>query len=398
MPPQDIITRDNVTLKVNAVIFLRVIDPNKAVVEVSNYVYQTSQFAQTTLRSVLGEQELDELLAHREKINLRLQSILDTHTAPWGVKVANVEVKQVDMPESMLRAMAQTGRSGTRKALQDHPRGRRVLRRAAPGRCREAPRHRTRQRATALPADAHRDRRGEEHDRRLPGSGRFLLRDPENPRRNAGGDQGRLKARANSYAYCATRYRNYPRHGPDAGSVFRAGPGLCRFLCYRLFAWTQGGSRRPRQRAGGTESKSRNRCSSYRRQEQSAANTDFERFQLLQSRRAKDRRRTAPNQRNAGASRRHCAARRCQEPRFRHPHASFQPMPTTSRSRPCTRPEDADALVEALKKKQYPAFIAGNVAGDKFYRVQVGPFTDIKDAELMRGRLTGDGYNPILKR
>jgi regulator of protease activity HflC (stomatin/prohibitin superfamily) len=106
VPPQDIITRDNVTLKVNAVIFLRVIEPRKAVVEVSNYVYQTSQFAQTTLRSVLGEQELDELLAHRDKINLRLQSILDTHTAPWGVKVANVEVKQVDLPESMLRAMA----------------------------------------------------------------------------------------------------------------------------------------------------------------------------------------------------------------------------------------------------------------------------------------------------
>src|ERR671934_1485958 len=106
VPPQDIITRDNVTLKVNAVIFLRVIDPRKAVVEVSNYVYQTSQFTQTTLRSVLGEVELDELLAHREKINLRLQSILDTHTAPWGVKVVNVEVKQVDMPESMLRAMA----------------------------------------------------------------------------------------------------------------------------------------------------------------------------------------------------------------------------------------------------------------------------------------------------
>jgi len=106
VPPQDIITRDNVTLKVNAVIFLRVIDPRKAVVEVSNYVYQTSQFAQTTLRSVLGELELDELLAHRDKINLRLQSILDTHTAPWGVKVVNVEVKQVDMPETMLRAMA----------------------------------------------------------------------------------------------------------------------------------------------------------------------------------------------------------------------------------------------------------------------------------------------------
>lgn len=106
VPSQDIITRDNVTLKVNAVIFLRVIEPRRAVVEVSNYVYQTSQFAQTTLRSVLGEVDLDELLAHRDKINLRLQSILDTHTAPWGVKVVNVEVKQVDLPESMLRAMA----------------------------------------------------------------------------------------------------------------------------------------------------------------------------------------------------------------------------------------------------------------------------------------------------
>jgi len=106
VPPQDIITRDNVTLKVNAVIFLRVIDSNKAVVQVSNYLYQTSQFAQTTLRSVLGEVELDELLSHRDKLNTRIQSILDTHTAPWGVKVVNVEVKQVDLPESMLRAMA----------------------------------------------------------------------------------------------------------------------------------------------------------------------------------------------------------------------------------------------------------------------------------------------------
>lgn len=106
VPSQDIITRDNVTLKVSAVIFLRVIDSRRAVIEVMNYQYQTSQFAQTTLRSVLGEVELDELLAHREKINLRLQSILDTHTNPWGVKVANVEVKQVDLPEGMMRAMA----------------------------------------------------------------------------------------------------------------------------------------------------------------------------------------------------------------------------------------------------------------------------------------------------
>src|SRR5437660_5614802 len=105
VPPQDIITRDNVTLKVNAVIFLRVVEPRNAVVQVSNYVYQTSQFAQTTLRSVLGEVELDELLSQREKLNLRIQDILDKHTEPWGVKVVNVEVKQVDMPESMLRAM-----------------------------------------------------------------------------------------------------------------------------------------------------------------------------------------------------------------------------------------------------------------------------------------------------
>jgi regulator of protease activity HflC (stomatin/prohibitin superfamily) len=106
VPPQDIITRDNVTLKVNAVVFLRVIEPRNAVVEVFDYRYQTSQFAQTTLRSVLGEVELDDLLAHRDQLNARIQSILDQHTEPWGVKVVNVEVKQVDLPESMLRAMA----------------------------------------------------------------------------------------------------------------------------------------------------------------------------------------------------------------------------------------------------------------------------------------------------
>ena len=106
VPPQDIITRDNVTLKVNAVVFLKVVEPRRAIVEVFDYRYQTSQFAQTTLRSVLGEVELDDLLAHRDQLNVRIQSILDQHTEPWGVKVANVEVKQVDLPESMLRAMA----------------------------------------------------------------------------------------------------------------------------------------------------------------------------------------------------------------------------------------------------------------------------------------------------
>src|SRR5271167_4875271 len=106
VPPQDVITRDNVTIKVNAVITLRVLDPAKAVIEVANYVYQTSQFAQTTLRSVLGEVELDGLLSHRDALNQRIQTIIDQRTEPWGVKVVSVEVKQVDLPESMTRAMA----------------------------------------------------------------------------------------------------------------------------------------------------------------------------------------------------------------------------------------------------------------------------------------------------
>jgi regulator of protease activity HflC (stomatin/prohibitin superfamily) len=106
VPPQDLVTRDNVTVKVNAVIYFRVVDPTRAVVEVSNFLYATSQLAQTTLRSVLGEVELDELLSQREKINVRLQAVLDDHTGPWGVKVTMVEVKQVDLPEQMIRAIA----------------------------------------------------------------------------------------------------------------------------------------------------------------------------------------------------------------------------------------------------------------------------------------------------
>lgn len=106
VPPQDVVTRDNVTAKVNAVLFLKVVDPIKAVIAVSNFMYTTSQLAQTTLRSVLGEVELDELLSQREKLNLQLQSTLDTDTEPWGVKVTKVEVKQVDLPEQMIRAIA----------------------------------------------------------------------------------------------------------------------------------------------------------------------------------------------------------------------------------------------------------------------------------------------------
>src|SRR5947208_17164438 len=106
VPAQDVVTRDNVTVKVNAVIYFRIVEPTKAVIEVANYLYATSQLSQTTLRSVLGEVELDELLSQREKLNVRLQSVLDQHTGPWGVKVSMVEVKQVDLPESMIRAIA----------------------------------------------------------------------------------------------------------------------------------------------------------------------------------------------------------------------------------------------------------------------------------------------------
>jgi len=106
VPPQDVITRDNVSVKVNAVVYFRVIEPNRAIVEVESYNYATSQLAQTTLRSVLGQVELDDLLSQRERLNQQLQQILDQHTDPWGIKVSAVEVKHVDLPADMQRAMA----------------------------------------------------------------------------------------------------------------------------------------------------------------------------------------------------------------------------------------------------------------------------------------------------
>ena len=106
VPPQDVITRDNVSVKVNAVVFFRVIDAPKAVVEVANYLYATSQIAQTTLRSICGQADLDEILSEREKLNQNLQKIIDTQTEPWGVKVGVVEIKQVDLPQEMQRAIA----------------------------------------------------------------------------------------------------------------------------------------------------------------------------------------------------------------------------------------------------------------------------------------------------
>ncbi len=106
VPPQDVITKDNVSVKVNAVVYFRVVEPAKAIIEVEDFLYATSQLAQTTLRSVCGQAELDELLAEREKINARLQQIIDEHTDPWGIKVSMVEVKHIDLPQEMQRAMA----------------------------------------------------------------------------------------------------------------------------------------------------------------------------------------------------------------------------------------------------------------------------------------------------
>jgi regulator of protease activity HflC (stomatin/prohibitin superfamily) len=124
VPAQDVITRDNVTVKVNAVVYFCVIDPTKAVIEVMNFLYATSQVSQTTLRSVLGEVDLDSLLGQREKINLRLQSVLDQHTGPWGVKVTLVEVKQVDLAEQMIRVIArQAEAERERRAKVIHAQG-----------------------------------------------------------------------------------------------------------------------------------------------------------------------------------------------------------------------------------------------------------------------------------
>ncbi len=124
VPPQDVISKDNVSVQVNAVIYFRVMDPTAAVIQVENYLFATLQFAQTTLRSVLGQVELDDLLASRDKINLQLQSIIDKHTDPWGVKVTNVEIKHVDLPQEMRRAWAkQSEAERERRAKITHAEG-----------------------------------------------------------------------------------------------------------------------------------------------------------------------------------------------------------------------------------------------------------------------------------
>jgi regulator of protease activity HflC (stomatin/prohibitin superfamily) len=165
VPPQDVITRDNVTIKVNAVVTLYVVDPNAAAVKVVNFIYQTSQFAQTTLRSVLGEVELDEVLSHRDKLNLKIQTIIDQRTEPFGVKVISVEVKQVDLSEQLLRAMA-------RQAEAEREKRSKIIR-AKTGRRSRADGHAAHDAAVALPANPVRHRRGEEHDDRLPATDRI---------------------------------------------------------------------------------------------------------------------------------------------------------------------------------------------------------------------------------
>ena len=174
IPPQDVITRDNVSVKVNAVLYMRVTDPAKAVIEIEDYLYATSQLAQTTLRSVLGEVELDELLSDREKINAVLKKIIDERTDAWGIEVSAVEVKDVDLPDQMKRAMARQAEAERERrakviAAQGELQASETLAQAARNLARRAQRH-----PAAISPDGHRDRRGEQLHHHLPDSDRAL--------------------------------------------------------------------------------------------------------------------------------------------------------------------------------------------------------------------------------
>ncbi len=195
VPSQDVVTRDNVTVKVNAVIYFRVVDPSKAVLEVSNFLYATSQLAQTTLRSVLGEVELDELLSQREKLNMKLQSALDEHTGPWGVKVSMVEVKQVDLPDQMIRAIArQAEAERARRAKIIHAEG--EVGGAKPGARRGNDGPAADRDPVALPANTGGNRVGEKHHGCIPVACRYILDSRtsagEIRRPAAGGRQGHI--------------------------------------------------------------------------------------------------------------------------------------------------------------------------------------------------------------
>ncbi len=168
VPPQDVITRDNVSVKVNAVLYFRVVDPVRAVISVENYLYATSQLAQTTLRSVLGQAELDELLSERDKLNERLQEIIDRHTDPWGIKISMVEVKHVDLPQEMQRAMARQAEAEREKRAKFIHAAGRARRLEGARRGGELDLAESGHPAAALSADAHRDRRREQLDDHLP--------------------------------------------------------------------------------------------------------------------------------------------------------------------------------------------------------------------------------------
>ena len=171
VPPQEVISLDNVTIKVNAVIYFLVVNPNWAVTRVANFINATSQIAQTTLRSVLGQSSLDELLANREKINTTLQRIIDEQTEPWGIKVSTVEIKDVELPSTMQRAMAKQAEAEREKRAKIiHAEGEFAA--SAAGQRRRSNRHPAKRPPAPIPSDAYRDRGRAEHGNRLPCSDR----------------------------------------------------------------------------------------------------------------------------------------------------------------------------------------------------------------------------------
>jgi len=200
-----VITKDNVSVKVNAVVYSRVTDPSKAVLQVENYLYATSEVSQTTLRSIVGQAELDELLSGRDKINRRLQEVIDQQTDPWGIKVSMVEVKHVDLPESMQRAMA-------RQAESERERRAKVIHAEdeaqAAGKLRDAAvTLEGHPNADAVPPDPGRHRRGEQHHDRFPCPGRSAQRFPagrlgrDTNARGTGGHPGRAHRSAGGYSF-----------------------------------------------------------------------------------------------------------------------------------------------------------------------------------------------------
>ena len=247
VPAQDVVTRDNVTVKVNAVIYFRVIDPRLAVVEVSNFLYATSQLAQTTLRSVLGEVELDELLSQREKLNVRLQSILDQHTSPWGVKVTMVEVKQVDLAGADDPRHRAAGRGGTRAARQNHSRRRRIHGRGEAGHGGGGDPEAAGGHPVAVFADAGGNRRGKEHHHRVPAAAGYNY--IFGARAGPGRQRRRARRRHTRKRHAKQRHRRIRTGGgqpPIAERFLHRGAAASRWRSPWVTSW--GRTRRDRRR------------------------------------------------------------------------------------------------------------------------------------------------------